>query len=473
MKYHWLILPLLFLPAILFLPACKKFLQVSPPADAKTTAQVFSSDSNATAAILSIYDNLNQGYAQPGFLSGPDELSVICGLSADEFVNYYTDPNVVAVADNQLTADNSATSLIWSSCYQTIFAANSVLEGLNGPNGVTPALNAELQGEARFIRALCNFYLTNLYGDVPLVLTIDYNANNTIKRSSQADVYQQVVADLTYAATNLSPGYTDQYNDPSAERVRPVQAAAEALLARVYLYTGNYAGAEAEAGAVIAQTGAYGLTGLDSVFLKNSRETIWSLQPPALLGMSTFDAPEFILYGPPQTVSLSASLINTFEPGDGRRNDWVGVYIDSAAAGNPTWYYAYKYKELSPPNYDPGEYSVILRLAEQYLIRAEARAQLGNIGGAQSDLNVIRARAGLAPTAAATIAGLLPAILHERQVELFSELGHRWLDLKRTGLASAVLAPLKPGWTMNALLYPVPESDITTDPNLLPQNPGY
>jgi hypothetical protein len=379
----------------------------------------------------------------------------------------------VAVAGDQLSAGNQMTYAIWASCYQTIFAANSVLEGLNAPNGVTPALNTELQGEARFIRAFCYFYLTNLYGDVPLVLTTNYTTNNSIGKSPQADVDLQVIADLTYAVTNLSPGYTDANNNPSPERVRPVQSAAEALLARVYLFTGNDTGAEAQAGAVIAQTAAYSLTGLDSVFLKNSKETIWSLQPPGLLGMSTYDAPYFILSGPPQEVSLNPSLMNAFEPGDARRNKWVGVYVDSAITGNPSWYYAYKYKELYPPNYDPGEYSVVLRLAEQYLIRAEARALLGDITEAQSDLNLVRARANLPPTTAATTPDLLAAILHERQVELFSELGHRWLDLKRTGLAGTVLEPLKPGWTTNALLYPVPASDITTDPNLLPQNPGY
>ncbi len=67
----------------------------------------------------------------------------------------------------------------------------------------------------------------------------------------------------------------------------------------------------------------------------------------------------------------------------------------------------------------------------------------------------------------------MAAILHERQVELFTELGHRWLDLKRTGMADTVLAPLKPQWNTNAQLYPIPASDLLIDPNLRPQNPGY
>jgi hypothetical protein len=116
---------------------------------------------------------------------------------------------------------------------------------------------------------------------------------------------------------------------------------------------------------------------------------------------------------------------------------------------------------------------MVLRLAEQYLIRAEARARLGKVPESQADINAIRSRSGLSNTTAADPAALLLAIEKERQVELFSEWGHRWLDLKRTGRADAVLGAEKPtDWQPTDALYPIPQNEILSNP-LLTQNLGY
>ena len=113
------------------------------------------------------------------------------------------------------------------------------------------------------------------------------------------------------------------------------------------------------------------------------------------------------------------------------------------------------------------------------MIRAEARAQIGNISGAQSDLNTVRNRAGLADTPAGDQASLLAAILDERRHELFSEWGHRWFDLKRTGKIDEVMSlvtPIKSGgvttWHSYQQLYPLPLSELQRAPNLV-QNSGY
>lgn len=124
------------------------------------------------------------------------------------------------------------------------------------------------------------------------------------------------------------------------------------------------------------------------------------------------------------------------------------------------------------------EYLMLFRLGEQYLIRAEARAHQGNVGEAQNDLNAIRNRAGLPNTTASDTSSLYVAILRERQVELFSELGQRWLDLKRTGKVDEVMqvvTPLKANganWQSYQQWYPVPYSDIQKNTNLR-QNDGY
>jgi len=117
-----------------------------------------------------------------------------------------------------------------------------------------------------------------------------------------------------------------------------------------------------------------------------------------------------------------------------------------------------------------------LRLAEQYLIRAEAMAQQNKIPEAAADLNVIRSRAGLPNTTAATQSAMLAAILQERKAELFTEWGHRWLDLKRTNTVDSVMsvvAPQKGGtWQSIQKYYPIPQSELNADPNLV-QTPGY
>jgi hypothetical protein len=117
---------------------------------------------------------------------------------------------------------------------------------------------------------------------------------------------------------------------------------------------------------------------------------------------------------------------------------------------------------------------MVLRLAEQYLIRAEAHAQQKNVSGAADDLNKLRTRAGLSNTTAATQDDLLAAVAHERQTELFAEWGHRWFDLKRTGKAEEVLSTIttKQPWSNNKLVYPIPSMDVINDPSLK-QNDGY
>jgi len=117
---------------------------------------------------------------------------------------------------------------------------------------------------------------------------------------------------------------------------------------------------------------------------------------------------------------------------------------------------------------------MVLRLAEQYLIRAEARLQQGNdLTGAAGDLNAIRHRAGLADMSTGSASDLMTALTHEKQIEFFAEWGHRWLDLKRWGTATSVLSADK-GITVttSALLFPIPVADIIADANLR-QNPGY
>jgi hypothetical protein len=173
--------------------------------------------------------------------------------------------------------------------------------------------------------------------------------------------------------------------------------------------------------------------------------------------------------------ALSEDLLNSFEEGDARKTAWV-FYANAGNYPNPDNRYFLKkyYSRFAPPDL-PGKTQdfVYLRLAEMYLIRAEARARQNNLEGAAADLNVIRNRAGLSNTTATTQTDLVNAILHERRIEFCGE-GLRWDDLVRTGTADAVLSvlPWKTEWDSYKTLWPIPYEQIQLN-DALEQNPGY
>lgn len=305
--------------------------------------------------------------------------------------------------------------------------------------------------------------MINLFGDVPLITTSDYRLNSTLPRTSKSKVYQQIISDLTDALNLLDTSYiTDG-------RVRPNKWAAAAMLARVYLYNGDWIDAESEATAVI-NSGIYTLEpDLNNVFLKDSKEAIWQLMPVN---------PEFNTYEGnailqpnntlPPTYLLTSSLLNAFEAGDRRLAAWVG----SRTFQSQVEYFPYKYKVYGN-NAPLTEYYMVLRLAEQYLIRAEARAEQNNFEGALQDINEIRNRAGLPDVTYNSQQTILAAIEQERRIELFAEWGHRWNDLKRTGRINTVLGALKPAtWQPKDTLWPIPQNEINLNHSLT-QNPGY
>ena len=204
---------------------------------------------------------------------------------------------------------------------------------------------------------------------------------------------------------------------------------------------------------------------------------------PVNFGWNTEDARVFILpsAGPTSSSSdgypvyLSEQFLNNFEVVDQRKASWTGSVTISNSAGTSIYFFPYKYKSATL-NATVTEYTMVLRLAEQYLIRAEAKALLNDINGGKSDIDVIRLRAGLPKCSASDKTSLLAAIQHERQVELFTEWGHRWLDLKRTGAIEiemeTVATQKGTTWNTNWQWYPIPFYDITQNGNLK-QNTGY
>lgn len=443
------------------LQGCEEFVAIDLPNTMLTTRAVYQSDATATAAALSMYESMQR---IPSFSSSGSSSSIatVAGLCSDEFDNYLTQNEVFV--ENSVEASNNAVFQIWSSAYYTIFTANSVIEGIS-QGSVSTDLGNQLTGEALFVRAFTLFYLTNLFGSVPLVTSTDYRNNAGIPRSSQEKIYEQIIDDLVHARQLLPEEYV------SAERTRPNVWSATALLSRVFLYTQRWADAEAMASILIDQHGTFDLELPADAFLKGSKEAIWQLSTPYADEYNTTEGSYFILDEVPSIVAIRQDAIESFEDSDQRFSNWIGSYTTDGS----TYYFVNKYKEKGGT--DPlFEHSILLRLSELYLIRAEARVQQGKTTGtdsAEDDINVIRTRAGLSNTSAVTDAGLLQVIEKERRVELIGEWGHRWFDLKRTGRADAVLSLIKPSWSSSATLLPVPESEILSNSNLLPQNPGY
>jgi len=467
---------------ILVISSCKKFIEVSSPVTSENSGNVYTSDNTAISVLTAIYIQMSAD-GQGGITS----LSLFPELSADHLVLNVSlnDSALPYCYRNNLSSTIRFANLnYWNSFYQFIYQTNAAIEGLSSSTTLTPSVKNQLLGEAKFMRAFFYYYLVNLYGDVPLVLSTDYKANSTLSRTVKSLVYEQVVKDLKDAQGLLSADYKDvTLRNATSERIRPNKAAATALLARVYMFTKDYANAEIQSTSLIDNNPNYSLVGLNEVFLKNSKETIWSLQPVLGDGFAnTWEAQLFLLpaTGPNDLfpVSLSSQLITSFDNNDQRLITWTGNVL----VERKKYYYASKYKVGSATTI-LSEYSMVLRLAEQYLIRAEARAELGKLVGANSassDINAIRNRAGLLPTTATTKQDLLDAILNERQKELFTEWGHRWFDLKRTGKIDEVMnlvCPTKgPGviWQPYKALYPIPQSEINLNPGMTgQQNPGY
>ena len=446
----------------LMVSGCEDFVQIDPPKTEITTESVFTSDAAALAALRGIYSLMmtNQSFTK-------GETERYTGLSSDELVNYSGSNEQQQFYLPSLLATNGIIyGTFWTEAYKYILNANSLLEGLKLSTALSETGKKQIEGEARFIRAFSHFYLVNLFGEIPYVTTSDYRITASAGRMPVAQVYQLIIDDLTAAESLMVEDFSFSVN----ERTQPNRWAATALLARVYLYMSEWEKAETYASFAISNTARYSLENdLGRVFLKNSNEAIWQLKP-VVPGTNTLQGQLFVLRTVPANslgrVSLAINIYNSFEPGDKRRDNWVGIFVN----GSETYYFPYKYKV----DYDLTltEYNTVLRLAEQYLIRAEARAHQNNISGAQDDLNAIRKRAGLPDTSAGDLASLLLAIEQERKVELFAEWGHRWLDLKRTSRLDDLLGTIKVDWQPTDALYPIPQSERLVNPNLT-QNEGY
>ena len=437
--------------AAALLAACNSPLDVDP------TASIDSETALSTPRGIEL--GLNGAYSQlqSGNLYGQEEM-VFPDLYADNLDFTGTFQTHREFGLRNITTTNGAILLHWGDLYDGINQANNLLEAIAAVTALTPAQRDQYRGEALFIRALNYSILVKYFGDVPLLLTPSRGVGDEalVSRSPMADVYAQIVTDLTEAATLLGP---------ERNHGRATRGAAQALLARVYLETGNNAGARDMATAVINNP-EYDLNSnfRSNWTTKNSEESIFELQ----YSINDGNSQSFWFF--PQALggrwgySPTASLFNAFEAGDARRDASIQVAGTGACPIAPCRY-GIKYFRVATSD----DNVVVLRLAEMYLIRAEANARLGAPDQTvRDDLDILRNRAGLAdlPVTVAGQAALLAAVLQERRVELAFE-GHRFFDLRRFGVAQSVLS-LAP----DRLWFPIPQAELDVNRNLT-QNAGY
>lgn len=359
--------------------------------------------------------------------------------------------------------DNGFINNVWYEAFQSINQSNTVLANLSK---VSAANVNRTQGEALFLRGMVYFDLARLFGRswndgdptanlaVPIVLTPTtvISASSYVSRSTVAQVYQQAITDLTRAETLL----------PASNNFYACSYSASAILARLYLQKGDYANAAAEATKVIS-SGAYALNANyadefpypsgQAAHVDNTSEDIFAMQVTNQSGtnyLNTFYASSD--NAGRGDITIMPNFTADFETGDTRLNEYnqdSGGILRCDKFDN-------KYGNVH-----------VIRLAELYLIRAEANLHISAssaIGATPlADVNIIRSRAGITPFLTVSLA----KVLTERRHELAFEGGFFFHDAKRLGTD---ITPLP--YNSPKLVFPIPLEDINANPKLV-QNPGY
>lgn len=440
-------LPLLLLFG---LAACDKELDLEP-AQSISEELALSTDANVKSVLLGAYD----GLALDGLFGGNTMRDAeLMGADGEiRWVGTFEGPRFVFF--HQQIANNYEAENMWVDAYYTINICNNVLDAIGIVNEED---RAQVEGEARWIRAITYFQLVRFYGQayepggnntqpgVPLVLrpTREVDESSFVARNTVEECYTQILDDLTKAKSLL----------PDENGVRAGKYTAAATLARVYLQMGRYAEARDNADEVIG-SGIYSLvTGYANEWNNddNTGEDIYAVQ---ISSQDYLESTLVIFYSIPEyggrdgDIEILQKHLDLYEANDDRSA--LHYVAPSGATHTGKWRDQYRNQP-------------VIRLAEMYLIRAECNSRLGTSVGASvdDDFNATYTRAGLTAKNGVT----LDDILLERRRELAHE-GHRIHDIKRLkGTADGL------NWDDDKLLYPIPAREIEVNKNLQ-QNPGY
>lgn len=476
------------LSALLTLGACEQNLEVKPRL-AVALGAAYNSPEALNAALNGVYDVL-----QGSDIYGRDLIAVPEAL-ADNGRATNKSGRLLPEQQNQ-----PGSHLVnWGSSYVAINRANLILKALPGSSAPQATKDA-IEGQCLFLRGLLYFDLMKAYayfpravvasqnvGGVPLLLEgVDDLPKVTLpSRASIDECYAQIAKDLDGAITKLT-------NNNSTYRAPffATKGAAQALAARVALYTGRWADALKFANDAIAS--GVGRFQTNAQYLAAWRA---ASHPESMFELS-YQTNENIGVN----VSLQTSFTTLRDPGNRATTAGFGDLVPTATLltdlgvtrtgdvvtrGNDVRALLY---ELGTTGRGPAEVECtkfigrsatvnldnvpVIRISEMYLIRAEANYELGNAAAALTDLNAIRTRAGLTAATATELSGtaLLNEIMRQRRIEFAFE-GHRFFDLKRRGL-DIVKSPRTIAFTDFVLLARIPTGEISLNPNLK-QNFGY
>ncbi|MBU0694940.1 MAG: RagB/SusD family nutrient uptake outer membrane protein [Bacteroidetes bacterium] len=462
------IIKTLVLSGVILVSSCKDDYLNQKPQAALDATTAYTDAASVKSGLLGIYGQTasSTSVTGGGFQNGNYyglRYWALTDLYAGSITHTGTFPSFSSIANGLILADNAEVVNMWNSMYATINRANTLIAAI--PNIKDGALNKDASlAEAKVIRALVYFDLLRLWGGsnsgynksggvgVPIILqpTLVEADATPVARSTEAQVYTQINKDLddAIAAASYSNKLTGRFGKDAAKAVK----------ARVALYMGDYAMAETMASAVISSTSYAlqpGATYSNIWLTQNTAESVFELQ---------FDAQNsngiaFFYYptnrGGRNEINASAALNNAHETGDVRKP------VNYAASPAKT---TLKYTRISTGADDV----TMIRIAEMYLIRAEARIKKStpDIAGALSDVNKIRNRAGLADYVALLPSDILTQIIKEDRLE-FAHEGHYWFDLRRNGLASSIVSePFRALW-------PIPQREVLNSGGVITQNTGY
>jgi tetratricopeptide (TPR) repeat protein len=450
---------------LLVAASCAQKLEVQPLQSVDAVSALTTSG-DVTGALIGAYDGIQSVNVYGGaFQYIPDLLG-----DNGEIRFAGTFSSHIEIYNKAMTSNNTQVTATWNASYNAINRTNNVLANLSK---VTEATRNRVEGEARCLRAMVYFELVRLYaktwgdGDptsnpgVPLVLTptkiVDPTPSDiaalAIRRNSVAEVYAQVIDDLT-KAESLLPDNNNYYAN---------KALAAGMLSRVYLMQQEYAKARDAANRVIA-SGLYPLMGDWTSLFNNFLNTGSSQNPPEYIFMVRVTEQDGVsdlntFYGltlssVPNTAGRNDILILNRHLQLYERGDVRGTFFVREGRGVSTLKYVDRFGNVP-----------VMRLAEMILTRAECNFRLRTAVGdtPENDVNIIRQRVGLAPLTTLT----LDAILRERKLELAFE-GFLLHDLKRTRRPVSNTLP----WNSPKLILPIPQRETDANPNLT-QNEGY
>jgi hypothetical protein len=453
----------------LLLTSCDEELELQPQQTLSADA-AFADELTSQGSLIGVYSK-----AQDLEVYGSMP-QVIADYQSDNVNFIGSFPTLQEINDFSTLSDNGSISTLWADNYETILAANAVIANVPEVDdpGFTAEEKAQFVAEAKFLRALVNFQMVNLFADpinvegagapgIPIVNDPFTGEVELPARATVGEVHTQIQQDLQEGITAL----------PETNLGRATRGAAQALLSRLHLYRGEYQQA-ADLARTVINDGVYQLAPNYSFYSQNTNEEIFSLQNSATDNGRTGSGGWASYYSPAESggrgdAPFSQDLLDAYaeEPGDLRFSTLIEYSPDSSLIFTDKFSDATTNADNVP----------IIRITEMYLNLAEALAELNGINQESVDLiNELRTRAGLPAWTVGQFGSqeeFIDAILVERRKELAFE-GHRRMDLLRkgkplrsTGPTAGVSNPGDPKTIM-----PIPQREMDLNSNLV-QNEGY